>query len=113
MNIKGNYKHAEEKDETRPPAYEVTEGSWAKAHRKGEKHPLLALWSIVWLGFRCSEKGLGGSASYQVTFPTKEATLEGEPNLRSQLRVLLPGTSPPADLLWDLGECSSPFTSSE
>ena len=56
------------------------------------------------MGFLCSEKGIPGMSASPQSPPQ-----EGEPNLRDQPRVL-PGTSPPTDLLWNLGECSRSFT---
>ena len=75
-----------------PPPCGVSEGSWATVKEKGTPTPLLGLYG-------------GGCVWGSPQSPPQE----GEPNLRGQPRVL-PGTSPPTDLLWNLGECSRSFT---
>lgn len=96
-----------------PPACEVSEGSWVPVREKASPSHSVRLrerWGegelqVLWEG------------TWRVCFPSghlpREATQEGPPNVRSQLRVLLlPGTSLTADPLRNLRECSNSFTSS-
>lgn len=90
-------------------ACEAREGSRVRAHLKEKSIPILGEGvcgvQVLWEGTCrvCLPSG---------HFP-KEATQEGEPNLRSWAGMLLPGTPSLADLSWNLGVRSRSFTSSQ